>query len=257
MNYFIGRKKSVSKGSSLQKSNHDVIDILQFLFSLTSSHLGRGYLTKKLTESQRVVLHDLMELGLIYQIHQETFFATPLGVGLANKASMILSHQLETHEKEGFIIVETNYRVYAYTQSVLQIAILSLFVELQYRFPNVVVGSINRESIRHALLNGITADQIIMYLNQHSHAQMRKKTPILPSTLTDQIRLWEMERNRMQKTAAVMYDQFTTQKHYDEAKRDADQLGIAIYAQPERRILIVHTSTHESLRSYIKKRNIV
>lgn len=42
----------------------------------------------------------------------------------------------------------------------LQTAVLNLFVSLKYRFPNLVVGSITRESVRKALANGITADQV-------------------------------------------------------------------------------------------------
>jgi transcription initiation factor TFIIH subunit 4 len=79
--------------------------------------------------------------------------------------------------QEGFIILETNYRVYAYTgipicvmslkifsyphlDNPLQIAVLGLFVSLNYRFPNLVVGSITRESVKEALSSGISADQV-------------------------------------------------------------------------------------------------
>jgi transcription initiation factor TFIIH subunit 4 len=62
--------------------------------------------------------------------------------------------------ERGYIMIETNYRVYAYTSSSLQIAILSLFISLQTRFANMVVGLITRESIREALNRGISADQV-------------------------------------------------------------------------------------------------
>jgi transcription initiation factor TFIIH subunit 4 len=84
---------------------------------------------------------------------------------------------------EGFIVLETNYRIYAYTgplillreshklgpqlaplsfspDNPLQTAVLNLFVTLKSRFPNLVVGSITRDSVKRALLNGITADQV-------------------------------------------------------------------------------------------------
>ena len=43
----------------------------------------------------------------------------------------------------------------------LQTAVLNLFVTLKARFPNLVVGAITRESVKKALANGITADQVI------------------------------------------------------------------------------------------------
>jgi transcription initiation factor TFIIH subunit 4 len=52
---------------------------------------------------------------------------------------------------QGFIIVETNYRVYAYTDSTLQLAILSTFCEMLYRFADMSVGVLTRESVRRAL----------------------------------------------------------------------------------------------------------
>jgi hypothetical protein len=42
----------------------------------------------------------------------------------------------------------------------LQTAVLNLFVSIKWRFPNLVVGAITRESVRKALVNGITADQV-------------------------------------------------------------------------------------------------
>lgn len=42
----------------------------------------------------------------------------------------------------------------------LQIAVLNLFITLKARFPNLVIGSITRESVKSALKNGITAEQV-------------------------------------------------------------------------------------------------
>ena len=42
----------------------------------------------------------------------------------------------------------------------LQTAVLNLFVCKKWRFPNLVVGAITRESVRKALVNGIMADQV-------------------------------------------------------------------------------------------------
>jgi transcription initiation factor TFIIH subunit 4 len=75
-------------------------------------------------------------------------------------------------------VLETNYRMYAYTDNPLQTAILNIFLALKYRFPNLVVGAITRDSLKKALLNGISADQIISYPMSHAHPQMRKNLRI-------------------------------------------------------------------------------
>lgn len=90
-----------------------------------------------------------------------------------------------------------------------------------FRFPNLVVGVITRDSVRQALRGGITADQIIGYLTQHAHPQMlaaETKHP-LPPTVVDQIKLWEMERNRLTYTEGVLYSQFLSQVNFTKILR--------------------------------------
>jgi len=89
--------------------------------------------------------------------------------------------------------------------SPLQIAILKFFVVLLYRFPNMVVGVIRRESIGAALKCGITAQQIITYLQTNAHPEMRKQDQLVPPTVADQIRLWQMERDRLQKLSGSFF----------------------------------------------------
>ena len=70
------------------------------------------------------------------------------------------------------VIVETNYRMYAYTRSVLQEQVLRLFAEVCYKLPHMLIGVITRASIRNALTKGISAAQIIDYLQMHAHPQV-------------------------------------------------------------------------------------
>lgn len=67
------------------------------------------------------------------------------------------SQALQRAEKQGFIIVESNFKVYAYTSSPLYQAILKLFMEEHYRFQNLIVGSLTRNSLKEAFKKGITA----------------------------------------------------------------------------------------------------
>lgn len=95
----------------------------------------------------------------------------------------------------------------------LQIISILLMTLYFYRFPNVIVGILTRDSVRQALRGGITAEQIIGYLKQHAHPQLlgtdAKQT--LPPTVVDQIKLWELERNRLTYSDGVLYSQFLSQ----------------------------------------------
>ncbi len=54
----------------------------------------------------------------------------------------------QKNDQKAKILVETNFKVYIYSNSIFQIKILQLFVVLKYRFSNLAVGVITRESTR-------------------------------------------------------------------------------------------------------------
>lgn len=86
------------------------------------------------------------------------FYPTRLVIQLANGVSSGVEFE---KDDKGYIIVETNYRIYAYTDSNLKISLLALFSDLMFRFPNMVVASLTRESVREAFKMGITGQQVI------------------------------------------------------------------------------------------------
>ena len=98
---------------------------------------------------------------------------------------------LERH-CEGYTVVETNYRVYAYTNSDLQVSLVGLFAEPLFRFPNLAVSLITRDSVRQAFKGGITAAQMIRFLRMHAHPRQveeknKHKHPVIPPTVIDQV----------------------------------------------------------------------
>ncbi|KAJ7853097.1 transcription factor Tfb2-domain-containing protein, partial [Mycena leptocephala] len=111
-----------------EERNMDLAEVLSFLFMLSTVELGRP-------SSQR-------------------FYPTYLAGTLA---SLPTSTGPSSGPKYRFIVLETNYRIYAYRDIPLQTAVLNLFVALKYRFPNVIAKI-----------------QIISYLIAHAHPQTRE-----------------------------------------------------------------------------------
>src|SRR4051794_834933 len=127
----------------------DNVDVLSFLFLLGSLELGRAYTTTTLTDTQRKMLKYLSDFGLVYvpPSSPTQFFPTRLATTLTSDASALRSVSAgfdaalnSAPGAKGFVIIETNYRLYAYTSSPLQIAVLSLFTKLSTRYPNMVSG---------------------------------------------------------------------------------------------------------------------
>ncbi|TFK27834.1 transcription factor Tfb2 [Coprinopsis marcescibilis] len=236
----------------------DLVDVLSFLFMLSTMELGREYSVQNLTKTQSAMLEDLRDYGLIWQRKQSSrrFSPTRLSTTLTSSSPPLPTKTGDSSgPQEGFIILETNYRIYAYTDNPLQTAVLNLFTSLKYRFPNLVVGSITRESVKKALMNGITADQIISYLFTHAHPNMRKNNPLLPVTVQDQIRLWELEKNRLKSREGYLYTDFASQADYELVLKYAKELDIVLWENAAKRCFFGTLEGHPIIKSFIERRS--
>lgn len=70
---------------------------------------------------------------------------------------------------EKFIIVETNFRVFAYTQNKLYKKILEMFLKPEKEFPDMFYGKLTKDRVEGAFKQKITADQIVNFLVSHAH----------------------------------------------------------------------------------------
>ncbi|XP_053614279.1 general transcription factor IIH subunit 4 [Plodia interpunctella] len=254
-----------------EKRSLSSAECLAFLYQLSFSTLGKDYSTEGMSNNMLVFLQHLREFGLVYQRKRKAgrFYPTRLALNIACVRDSAPALPLAPSPSAsapapapaaGYIVVETNYRVYAYTQTNLQVALLGLFTELMYRFPNLVVGVLTRESVRQALRGGITAQQIIHYLEQHAHPQMLKSetslirsTSVLPPTVVDQIKLWESERNRFTYTEGVVYNQFLSQADFTLLRDFARQQRVLSWHSERARSMLVTRAGHDLVRKFYKR----
>ncbi|PLB37279.1 TFIIH/NER complex subunit TFB2 [Aspergillus candidus] len=256
----------------------DSVEVLSFLFLLSSLELGKSYEKRNLTSNQLRTLTDLTDFGIVYQDSTEAshFYPTRLATTLTSDSST-LSNPIAgsltgptgtssggSKAATGFIIIETNYRLYAYTSSPLQISLIALFTTLKYRFPNLLTGKITRQSIRRAIEMGITADQIISYLSTHAHPQMRKYNAsratsnqagipsVLPPTVVDQIRLWQLERDRVKATPGFLFKDFVSLSEYEAPCRYAEEIGVLVWKSHKKRMFFV--TRHEQVAAFLRSR---
>ena len=249
----------------------DSVEVLSFIFLLSSLELGKSYQRQNLTSNQIRTLTDLADFGIVYQEHPDAsrFYPTRLATTLTSDSSALsnsIAGSLTSSETgSGFIIMETNYRIYAYTSSPLQISLIALFSTLKYRFPNLITGKVTRQSIRRAVEMGITADQIISYLSTHAHPQMRKhnisKTAnpqagvppsVLPPTVVDQIRLWQLERDRVKATPGFLFKDFVSLAEYEAPCRYAEEIGVLTWKSDRKRMFFV--TRHEQVAAFLRSR---
>ncbi|XP_045525898.1 general transcription factor IIH subunit 4 isoform X2 [Pieris brassicae] len=243
-----------------EKRNLSSAECLAYLYQLSFSTLGKDYSTEGMSNNMLMFLQHLREFGLVYQRKRKAgrFYPTRLALNITCVRDGIAP--LEAKRSQGYIVVESNYRLYGYTQSTLQVALLGLFTELMYRFPNLVVGVITRESVRQAFRGGISAQQIIKFLEQHSHPQMLcaesggiRTSSLLPPTVVDQIRLWESERNRFTYTEGVVYNQFLSQADFVVLRDYARAQGVLSWQNERTRTMVVTRPGHDDVKKFWKR----
>jgi len=152
------------------------------------------------------------------------------------------------------------WQVIVYTELSLHIEMVKKFVAMRYRMANMAIGFITRNSIRRALAQGISASTIINFLKAHAHPVVRKRPPLIPQNVEEQIILWNRERSRIKCEESVLMD-LTQDKLSDEeyvAVRDyAKSLNVLLWASEpgaERRMLVVQTQALDRLRDFVEGR---
>lgn len=230
------------------------VELIRFLLELGFHIVGQPYNRDTLSNTEQMVLDEIKVLGLV-QLQQgmkhRWFIPTKLATNLATSLSEVSSR----HPAEGFLIIETNFRLYAYTSSKLQIQILRLFARIEYLLPNLTVGIMNKESIQTAFASGITAEQIITFLNQNAHPHVAQKSPPVPETVSDQIRLWETDSNRIEFMSSCFYDDFPSKEIFDSVCMFAQDQNGLVWQDDSKRRLIIQADLHEEVRAYIRQQS--
>ncbi|TVU16591.1 hypothetical protein EJB05_40162 [Eragrostis curvula] len=155
--------------------------------------------------------------------------------------------------QQGFVVVETNFRMYAYSTSKLHCEILRLFSRVEYQLPNLIAGAITKESIYGAFENGITAEQIISFLQQNAHPRVADKIPTVPENVTDQIRLWETDRNRVEMVPSHLYEDFPSRELFEQCCDHARDNGYLLWEDPKKMRLIVRGEFHPEMREFLRR----
>lgn len=264
---------AAEQAKSKGETDMDNVDMLSFLFLLSTLQLGRAYSTEALTESRRNMLPYLVDFGVIYVPPRETrqYFPTRLattltstltGTGIRSFSAGLKAASekasVDSQDKNE-IILETNFRVYAYTKSPLQIAVLALFCDLKMRMPELVSGKLTRSSIRRAVDMGINSDQIISYLATHAHEKMYQqaaatKKPLLPGVIVDQIRLWQLDTERISSISGFWMVDIESPKEYMQMVTFAEEIGILKWRNDQKlEFFVTSVAPIQSFKKSLKK----
>mmetsp|Transcript_15129 Transcript_15129/g.48247 ORF Transcript_15129/g.48247 Transcript_15129/m.48247 type:complete len:451 (+) Transcript_15129:1-1353(+) len=212
--------------------------VLSVLFMLSFCVVGTGYPRTALSELESRVLDDLAGMGLALYADDGLFYPTHLGVNVMFGGGTDAEQSMQLY-------VETNFRLYAYVKSSLDVHLLKTFAEIKSRLPQFVVARLCRESVHAAYEAGITPKQLISFLESYSHPNAKRRLSIVPEDVKDQLYLWERERHRIKSRKARLLI-FEQSKVY-EAARHAARMSRALLwsSDAEKRIVVAEEGYRE------------
>lgn len=191
-------------------------DVFGLLFKLAELPEGMALGIDTIREAQEDLVDVLLEFGLCTSSQDKQ------GLVPTQLVRQLCAGSTASKEGLGYIVVESNFKVFLKSSSNLKKAIVSLFARIDASLPGLVVCSISQRSVRRAFVHGITAKQIQQFLRDHAHPAMMVIDPAsddrgLPSNVLEQISIWEESRQRIRFSKAVLYDRFENHEIFDAA----------------------------------------
>ena len=233
----------------------------KFIFQLCSYEICTSF-TKLPKEYDQKHYYEqlsfLSEFGIIWEKHYEQknetkYFCTPLIKSIFEDINLISPLSEIENNNGNFLIVETDFNVYAYTKNNLDIQIFELLFEVKYKFDGFIVGSITREKIRNILKRDIKIFTILEYLSNHSHPNSNYKCIIkgeqykIPENVANQIVMWSDEINALNPENSILLYDFVDENQYDDYYRTLKQNDI-LWSDRSKKLIVVKKSAEEYIR---------
>jgi len=176
------------------------------------------------------------------------------------------------------VIVETNFHIYIYlyTESPMYEELLKYFIDIEFYTPNMICGMMTRQSVKSAMDKGITAQQILDFIQEHAHPTMieraqennkgssNSRNSVVPENVRDQLMLWFQETKKFAVNDAKLYNNFESVELYRMVLEYANKKGalLASYDSSTSNILeqqqisswmTIKSKHHNDIKRFIKE----
>ena len=147
------------------------------------------------------------------------------------------------------LVVETNFKIYAYTTLGLHLALLALFSRVEQRLPNLVVATLTRRAVMAAFARGLTARRIVAFLAARVHPAA--KASGVPENVEGQLVLWERERARVLARRAVLVGPLANAYTYTAVVAAVRES--VLWADEKRRIACISADVEDTVNDVLAK----
>ncbi|PHU26466.1 hypothetical protein BC332_04798 [Capsicum chinense] len=104
-----------------------------------------------------------------------------------------------------------------------------------------------------SLADTASRKQIISFLQQNAHPRVAERIPSVPENVTDQIRLWESDLNRVEMMPAHLYDEFPSKDVFEAACDFAREYGAFLWEDSKRMRLIVKADILNEMKEFLRR----
>jgi transcription initiation factor TFIIH subunit 4 len=189
--------------------------------------------------------------SILKRINQDFYkFLSSLGLLSLQNNELVIFHNAfiknET-EKARFILLETNFKLYAYTTSVYEISIIRLFTDVCMHLPNMIKGNLTEESLSNAFSKGVTSQQIINFLKSYVLFED------IPEAILNQIEIWDVKRKRIRIVPGYLYSNFLNLVDYQKVVKFCVSKDCMIDRDDEKRMIVIKSEFNDILKDYVRK----
>jgi hypothetical protein len=148
------------------------------------------------------------------------------------------------------VIVETNFHVYIYlyTVSPMYEELLKYFIDIEFYTKNMICGMMTRKSVKNAMEKGITALQILDFIEEHAHPSMVKRAK-------------EKNENVVPPNVVVsdakLYENFESPELFQKVLEYANKLdAVLAYHDGQNGLpmwMTIKSKHHKTIKNFIKK----
>ena len=185
------------------------------------------------------------------------YYVTPLIKCLSED----IIFNIEGNNNGKFLVIETNFKIYAYTKNSLDIKIFKFLFEVEYIFDGFIQGYISRECLRKLFKMGIQSHEILNYLSNHSSDKCNDYCNIkgvkykIPENVAHQIVIWEEEKNSLIYWNCSYYYGFANVNEFNKylKRMKADNIPIK-YINKEKNEIIIEKDYDDKIKQYEKEK---
>lgn len=209
------------------------VSLISLVYEMSHKSFDFYYVTK--TDDFSGFISMLSEVGLV------SYCRKVFCVNSSFKNMFVEANLAE----DRFLYIESNFKIYAYTESKFDICILDMFCLPVAVLPDMIAYRLTEDSVSMALAKKITAKQIVHYL--------KAKCRECSTNVLEMIEIWESRKKRILKQSGILLHNFMSLVDFNRIVTFAKNHKYLIEHFDNKRMIVVKEEGIDEIKEYIRQ----